>query len=125
MKKAPTKLKITPISKSVSFAGRDYLPEGTQGCGRAVIEITNTGDKPAFHAGIEISNADCRYVCDDNYFMLMPGEKKQVTFEIDRSVQPFYERVKAELIEPVGKELLFTAKAWNASVATAAVAVGE
>ena len=82
--------------------------------GEAVLEVTNIGDKPAFHTGIEITNADCRYVCDDNYFMLMPGETKRVTFEIDRSIQPFYDCVKPELIEPVGSELRFTATAWNA-----------
>jgi hypothetical protein len=46
-------------------------------------------------------------------------------FACRESVQPFNERVRPELIEPVGKELLFTAKAWNASVVTAGVKVAE
>lgn len=114
IKNAPTKLRLTAVSKSVSFAGKDYLPGGKQGSAKAVFDITNAGNRLAFHAGIEIANADCRYVCSDNYFVLMPGETKRVTFEIDRSTHPFYEYVKPDLIQPVGKHLRFTAKAWNA-----------
>ncbi len=125
LKKAPTKLSITPVTTRVSFSGKDYLPSGTQRCAKAVLEVTNIGDKPAFHTGIEITNADCRYVCDDNYFFLMPGESKRVTFEIDRSIQPFYEYVKPGLIQPVGSQLEFTATAWNAPAESAVIAVGK
>jgi len=125
IKHAPTKLKITPISKSVIFTGKDYLPGGAQGCGRAVLDVKNVGEKLAFHTGIEITNADCRYVCNDNYFILMPGETKRVTFEIDRSIQPFNEYVKPELIQPVGNKLQFTAKAWNAPAETVTIMVSK
>ena len=125
LKKAPTKLRITPLSKNTSFSGTDYLPSGAQHCANVVLEITNMGSKPAFHTGIEISNADCRYVCDDNYFMLMPGETKRVTIEIDRSIQPFYEAVKPGLIQPVGSELEFTANAWNADAETVTISVAR
>jgi len=118
LKKTPTKLRITPISKEASFSGKDYLPSGTQHCANVVLEVANIGNKPAFHTGIEITNADCRYICDDNYFMLMPGEIKRVTIEIDRSIQPFYEAVKPQLIQPVGSGLEFTASAWNAPAET-------
>jgi hypothetical protein len=125
VKKSPTKLKIAPITKEISFSGDDYLPSGRERCASAVLEVANIGDKPAFHTGIEITNADCRYTCDDNYFMLMPGESKRVTFKIDRTIQPFYEYVKKELIEPVGSKLEFTATAWNAPAETAVIPVGK
>ncbi|MHB0998382.1 MAG: glycoside hydrolase family 2 protein [Armatimonadota bacterium] len=125
LKKASTKLKIRPISKAITFSKKDYLPSGTQRLGNAVVEVTNIGDKPAFHTGIEITNADCRYICDDNYFVLMPGETKRVKIEIDRSTQPFYECVKSELIQPIGSELVFTTKAWNAPVETAVIPVAD
>jgi hypothetical protein len=125
LKKSPTKLKITPITKRISYSGDDYLPLGKEHCASAVLEVTNIGDKPAFHTGIEITNADCRYTCDDNYFLLLPGETKRVKFEIDQSIEPFCEYVKRELIEPVGSKLEFTATAWNAHAETASVAVGE
>lgn len=125
MKKASTKLQITPIKKTVNFTGRDYLPNGTQGCAKAVIEVKNVGEKPAFHTGIEISNADCRYFCEDNYFILMPKEKKRVTIEIDRSIEPFNQCVKSGLIQPVGGELQFTVNAWNAPAVTTTVLVDE
>lgn len=123
MKSAQTKLAIKPISKSVSFAGKDYLPAGKQGCAEVVLEITNTGDKPAFHTGVEITNVDCRYFCDDNYFVLMPGEAKKIVVEIDRSTQPFYECVRKQLVQPVGSDLQFTATAWNAPKEIATLAV--
>jgi beta-mannosidase len=125
MKKAQTVLSMKVISRSVSFTRRDYLPAGKQLCAQAIVEISNTGNKPAFHAGVEIDNADCRYVCDDNYFVLMPGERKRVTFEIDRSTQPFYEYVKQPLIQPMGKSLQFKLTAWNAPAQIATVAVDE
>ena len=125
LKKAPTKLRLTPVSKDVRFSGKDYLPSGAQHCASVVLQVANIGDKPAFHTGIEITNADCRYVCDDNYFMLMPGETKRVKFEIDRSIQPFYEYVKPKLIQPVGTQLEFTATAWNAPAESTVVAVGR
>ena len=125
LKKSPTKLRITPITKQISFSGDDYLPSGKQHCASAVLEVTNIGEKPAFHAGVEITNADCRYTCDDNYFMLMPGETKRVTFAIDRSIKPFYEYVKRELIEPVGSKLEFTATAWNAPSESVIVSVRD
>ena len=68
---------------------------------------------------------NCRYVCDDNYFMLMPGDTKRVKFEIDRSIQPFYEYVRQGLIQPVGTRLEFTATAWNAPAESIVVAVGR
>jgi len=125
LKKSPTRLRLTPLSKVVSFSGDDYLPSGREHCATAVLDVTNIGDKPAFHAGIEITNADCRYICDDNYFMLMPGETKRVKFEIDRSIQPFYEYVRKELIQPVASKLEFTATAWNAPAESTVVAVGS
>ena len=125
IKNAPAKLRLTAVSKSVSFAGKDYLPAGKQACGKAVLDLTNIGSKLAFHTGIEITNADCRYVCSDNYFILMPGETKRVTFEIDRSTQPFYEYVKPNLIQPVGGELRFTAKAWNAPEQSVSIVVAK
>ena len=123
LKQSPTKLRIRPISKKASFSGNDYLPAGTQHCAQVVVEVANIGDKPAFHTGIEITNADCRYLCDDNYFMLMPGETKRVKIEIDRSLQPFYDFVRPELVEPVGGELKLAASAWNAPAAVCTVAV--
>ena len=125
LKKTPTRLRITPISKAASFSGSDYLPSGKEHCAAVILDISNIGDKPAFHAGVEITNADCRYVCDDNYFMLMPGETKRVTMEIDRSIQPFYEAVKPGLIQPVGNQMAFTASAWNAPPETVTIAVGR
>lgn len=122
---AQTKLRIRPVSKSVRFSQKDYLPGGDQHCGRAVLEITNVGAKPSFHTGVEITNADCRYTCDDNYVLLMPGESKRITIDIDRTTQPFFEYVKPELVEPVGRELRFTASAWNAPEVVVAVPVAE
>jgi len=101
----------------------DYLPSGKNRCASVVLEVENIGEKPAFHTGMEIANADCRYLFDDNYFTLMPGETKQVTATIDRSIEPFYDYVREELIEPVGGELVFEARAWNAPAETATVAV--
>ena len=123
LKLAPTRLRITPVSKEASFSGKDYLPSGTQHCAKVTLEITNISDKPAFHAGVEITNADCRYVCDDNYFTLMPGETKRMTFEIDPGIQPFYEAVSPRLIHPVGSDLEFTAGAWNAPEQTVIISV--
>ena len=124
LRNAPTRLRITPLSASLSFSDGDYLPSGTQQCATVRLDVTNIGSKLAFHTGVEITNADCRYVCDDNYFVLMPGETKRVTVQIDRSIQPFYDYVKPELIEAVGSELRFRASAWNAPSETAVVAVG-
>ena len=123
LKKAPTKLRIRPISKKAKFSGADYLPAGTQHCAKVIVEVANIGDKPAFHTGIEITNADCRYLCDDNYFMLMPGETKRVKIEIDRSLQPFYDFVRPELVQPVGAELKLAASAWNAPADVCTIAV--
>ena len=125
LKKSPTKLKITPVSAQASFSDKDYLPSGKQRCARVVLDVANIGDKPAFHTGVEITNADCRYIFDDNYFMLMPGETKRVTVEIDRSIQPFYEYVKKTLIQPLGNELEFTVTAWNAPSRAATIPVGR
>jgi beta-mannosidase len=123
LEEAQTGLRITPVSKEARFSGKDYLPSGTQHCANVTLEITNTGDKPAFHAGVEITNADCRYVCDDNYFTLMPGETRRVTVEIDPSIQPFYEAVSPRLIHPVGSDLEFTTCAWNAPEQTVTISV--
>ena len=109
-----TSLKITSLTEHASFTGKDYLPFGTQGCASVHLQVTNTGSKPAFHTSTEIVNADCRYICDDNYFMLMPGESKIVTFEIDRSTKPFFDYVKPERIEPITDRLVFAVRAWNA-----------
>ena len=118
MKNYPTKLRVAAAGKSVSFTEKDYLPGGTQKCATAIVEVANIGPRLAFHTGIEITNADCRYLCDDNYFILMPGETKRVTFQIDRSIDPFNERVKPEVIQPMGDTLEFTARAWNADPET-------
>lgn len=125
IKNATTGLRIRAISKTIEFSKKDYLPAGGESLGNAILEVTNIGDKPAFHTGVEITNADCRYVCDDNYFLLMPGETKQIKIEIDRSVQPFYEGVKSELIQPIGNELEFTIKAWNSSAKTIRIPVTD
>lgn len=120
-----TSLKITSLTEHASFKGKDYLPSGTQGCASVSVQVTNTGSKPAFHTGIEIVNADCRYICDDNYFMLMPGESRKVTFDIDRSIEPFFEYVKPDRIQPVGDRLVFSAHAWNAPNVTIEVPVRD
>ncbi len=125
LKNSPTKLRITPITRQIDFSRDDYLPSGKQHCASAVLEVANIGDKPAFHIGIEITNAECRYTCDDNYFMLMPGESKRVKFEIDRSIEPFYEYVRKELIEPVRGKLEFTATAWNAPAESTTIPVDK
>ena len=114
LQKAQTKLEIVSVNKEAAFSGTDYLPAGERHCAGVCVEVTNTGRKPAFDTGVEITNADCRYTCDDNYFVLMPGETKRITFDIDRSTQPFYECVKRDLVEPIGGELEFTVTAWNA-----------
>jgi beta-mannosidase len=123
LKKAATKLKLVPIDKQAVFSDADYLPSGDRHCARVCVEVTNTGSKLAFQTGVEITNADCRYICDDNYFVLMPGETRRITFEIDRNPQPFYECVRKELVEPVGSELEFTATAWNAPAEVASIPV--
>ena len=123
LKQAPTKLRLRTISKKASFSGEDYLSAGTQQCAKVVVEVANIGHRPAFHTGIEITNADCRYLCDDNYFTLMPGETRQVKIEIDRSLEPFYDFIRPELIQPVGGELKLTASAWNAPAEACTVAV--
>ncbi|MHB1457536.1 MAG: glycosyl hydrolase 2 galactose-binding domain-containing protein [Armatimonadota bacterium] len=120
-----TSLKITSLTEHASFTGRDYLPSGTQGCASVSLLVTNAGSTPSFHTGIEIVNADCRYICDDNYFMLMPGESKKVTFEIDRSTKPFFDYVKPERIEPITDRLVFAVRAWNAPSVTVEVSVKD
>ncbi len=122
LKRAATRLGIVPVSKEAAFSQDDYLP-GDQHCASVCVEIANIGSKPAFQTGVEITDADCRYLCDDNYVVLMPGETKRITFEIDRSTQLFYERVRNELIQPIGKELQFTARAWNAPAETTTIPV--
>ena len=123
LKRSPTRLRITPVSKEARFSCTDYLPSGKEHCAKVVLDISNIGEKPAFHTGVEITNADCRYVCDDNYFMLMPGETKRITVEIDPGIQPFYEAVSPRLIHPVGSDLEFTARAWNAPEQTVTISV--
>ncbi len=105
LKSAQTQFLISRVSQSVDFTGDEAT---------AVLDITNIGTKPAFNTGLEIEGADCRYICDDNYFYLLPLETKRVTVQINKGLHPFYEGVKPELIHPVGASLRFTVNAWNA-----------
>ena len=123
LKKTQTKLRLTPITERVSFSEEDYLPSGENRCAKVVLELENIGDKPAFHTGIEITNVVCRYLLDDNFSTLMPGEVQQVTVTIDRSIEPFYDYVKKDLLEPLGTEVVFQARAWNSPATTVALAL--
>ncbi len=125
MQEAQTKLKITPVGERAVFSERDYLPGGRRHLARVTLDITNIGNRPAFHAGVEITNADCRYIFDDNYFTLMSGESRRITAEIDRSTEPFYDYVKPSLVQPVGKSIEVTARAWNAPAEVVSIPVAR
>lgn len=125
LKHAKTELKLTAITQEAVFADDDYLPSGDHRCAHICVDVVNSGSKPAFHTGVEITNADCRYICDDNYFVLMPGETKRITLQIDRSTAPFFECVRNELVEPLGSELELSAAAWNAPAEVARIPVRQ
>jgi hypothetical protein len=112
LKTAQTQLALTPVSTQATFEGEEA---------EVVLRIGNTGSRLAFNTGIEISNSDCRYICDDNYFCLLPGESRTVTVRINKQLHPFYERVQPALVRPVGADLQFVAKAWNAPSVTVSV----
>jgi beta-mannosidase len=47
-----------------------------------VLQVTNTGSKPAFMAKVDIAGADRAVVASDNYFWLQPGEAKVITMNV-------------------------------------------
>lgn len=67
--------------------------------------VTNNGSLPAFMTRLEVTGAKRIFVATDNFYWLMPGEKKEVTLKIR-----WREKVTGGLI---------TAQAWNAPVVQA------
>jgi hypothetical protein len=49
--------------------------------GRLVVEIENTGDRPAVMTNIHVAGR-LRYVADDAFFWLEPGERREIKLRL-------------------------------------------
>ena len=78
----------------------------TERDGRLVVELEleNNGERPAFPVRIDVAEDKTVSVASDNFFCLLPGEKKPV-------------RLVVNTTEYAGTALTVTATAWNSQPA--------
>ena len=79
------------------------VQENSFGYPRRTVMVQNMSDTPAYPVVLEVVGQDIRHMESDNFFLLAPGEQREVVVTLDRTV--------AETAQ-------LAAKAWNCETVT-------